>query len=74
MVKETCVLTFATSRGGRKIIRIANPRPNIQADQVMAGAINVLGGDLFDSTVGRLEGLATAEVVTQTTTRLLPRA
>lgn len=70
-VRETCVMTFATSLGNQHRMRINDPRPNLAAANISATA-SILGAiNVFDDTVGRLESLVGAEVVTETITTII---
>jgi len=68
---ETCVLTFVTSLGRQKTLRINNPRPGISADAITAAANSIAQVNAFDSTVGNLTQLIKANVISQTVTRRL---
>jgi hypothetical protein len=65
-IRETCVLTFSTSLGGQKNVRINDPRPLITAASINVAAGMLTAADMFDESVGSLVDLVGAAVVTQT--------
>lgn len=74
-MRDTCVLTFATSLGNNKVIRLHDPNPNITAlavDEAVSPIIDDV--DMFDSSVGKLINLMSAVMVTETTRTILPAA
>ncbi|MCL2576903.1 MAG: DUF2922 domain-containing protein [Defluviitaleaceae bacterium] len=71
VTNETCVLTFLTSPGKQKSVRINNPRPGITAEALTAAAETFTQFNVFDSSVGSLTQLVGANVITQKTIRLI---
>lgn len=69
--RETVVLRFTTSLGGRHNIRINNPRPVVTAAGLAAPVSMFVDNQFFDSTVGRLTGLFEANRVTVTTQTII---
>ncbi|MCL2197643.1 MAG: DUF2922 domain-containing protein [Defluviitaleaceae bacterium] len=70
-VRETCVMTFATSLDRQHRVRINDPRPSLAATNVNATASMLRAVDVFDGTIGRLESFVGAEVVTETTRTII---
>jgi len=68
--RQNCVLTFRTSLNRQKAIRFNDPRPDITRSHVISAASLVVGDGvnpgppIFDETVGTLEELVKAEIVT----------
>jgi len=70
-VTNTCVMTFATSRGTRKNVGINNSFTAIAPASVRDAADRFLAVNPFDSTVGDLTRLIRAEVVSRSVTTVL---
>jgi len=70
-MRETCVLTFATSLGGRRNVRIPNPRTGLDAAIVAIAAESIREANPFDETIGSLTELERAEIISDTRTVLI---
>jgi len=69
-VTNSCILTFSTSLGKNRTISFKNPVEGLDAMTVLDAAIEFASADPFDDTIGSLEGLVRAEVVSTTKTVL----
>jgi len=63
MIRETGELTFSTSPGGKRIIRIPKPAALITQDMVDIAEGGILAANPFDETVGNLQSLTNAQRV-----------
>ncbi|MCL1862882.1 MAG: DUF2922 domain-containing protein [Defluviitaleaceae bacterium] len=70
-VRETCVMTFATSLGKQHRMRINDPRPSLsETNANVAGAL-LTTVNVFDETIGNLERLVGAEIIKETTRTII---
>lgn len=70
-VRNRCLMTFTTSRNGRKIVRVNDPRPNLSRNAVNISANLLTTFDMFESSIGRLVNLVDAAVETITTETII---
>jgi hypothetical protein len=63
--RDTFVITFSTSLGRQKNIRINDPRPNISRDEAMQIGGRLGSSSLFDESVGQLQTIVGAAIVTE---------
>jgi len=63
MMREFGELTFLTSLGGRRVIRIPDPTVLITQDMVDIAESGILTANPFDETVGNLISLTNAQRV-----------
>lgn len=72
-IRETCVLTFATSESTLKNVRINNPRPGLSPADLIPVIDTLTSADLdvFDDTIGGLVSLISAVVQTETITEII---
>lgn len=68
---DLAVLTFSTSLGGTRAMRITNPHQNATGQILRNAAGRIIAGDPFDATIGSLEELVQAERVITTRTQLI---
>jgi len=71
MTTETCVLTFNTSLGQTRAVRIGSPRTNLPPQVIAMAASGFISANPFDEGIGSLTGLARAERIVETRTDLL---
>ena len=62
-MRETGELTFSTSLGGKKIIRVPNPAGGITASALDVASNRIITANPYDETIGSLEALIRAERV-----------
>ena len=63
-MRETAELTFSTTLGGTRVVRIPEPMPNVTANFLDTAVTGIIAANPFDETVGELVGLKRAERVT----------
>ena len=63
MMRETCELTFSTSLGGKRVIRVPDPVANIPSNILDLAVNGFLAANPFDETIGSLIELKRAERV-----------
>jgi hypothetical protein len=71
MTRQTCVLSFVTSLGGKKNVRVNDPRPVLTVSGLNAAANSLISANAFDATIGNLVSFEGAEVITKTTTAII---
>jgi hypothetical protein len=71
---DTVVLTYATSRGDQKVVRLVDARPDIGRPHVQQAADSIRVANIFDETVGSLTSLVSAVIVSETVTQIIPAA
>ena len=69
--KVTCVITFDTSLGKKKVVRYKDARPNISPTQIRNAGNHLINANPFDTSVGTLLTGFRGEVVRETIERLL---
>lgn len=70
-IRETVVMTFATSRGTQKNMRIRDPRPNVSSADVESAATSFITANPYEAEIGSLERLVGAEHVVDTITTVI---
>lgn len=70
-VRETIVMTFATSLNGRKNVRINEPRTALSVPEINNAANYFMSANPFDSTVGDLISLIGTQRVIETRTTII---
>ena len=60
-MNETCILTFSTNQDRNRVIRIPEPRTNLNLMHVNSAATQIVPSQPFDDTVGQLVALIRAE-------------
>lgn len=61
--RNVATLTFNTSLDGKRVVRIPDPMPSINAGFVNMAAATLIAANPFDETIGALVSLANAERV-----------
>ena len=61
--RSTCEMTFNTSLGKRKVVRINNPRPALDMSNVTPASNILINSNVFDGSVGSLTEFVKADVV-----------
>ena len=70
--RRTCVLTFVTSLGGQKNIRVNDPRNGLNAAGLGISASMFITANPFDEEkIGELVNMIRAEIITETRTILI---
>jgi hypothetical protein len=64
-------MTFNTSLGKQKIMRINNPRPGLSAQQIQMSGSMFISSNPFDATVGNLTSLIRGEIIRDITETLI---
>jgi hypothetical protein len=62
--RTTCELTYNTSLDGTRVVRIPDPNPGITPAAVEFAASMLRTSQPFDETVGQLQSLRRADIVT----------
>lgn len=63
-------MIFVNAAGGKVILRVAEPKDNLQASEVQTVMNQIVNKDIFISSGGRLTGIAGARVVSRDVTEL----
>lgn len=73
-IRESCVLTYRTGHGSTRTVSVPDPAGGLTADGVQLAARFIAEANPFDETVGRLEALERADLLTVTTRTVIPPA
>ena len=59
-----CIMSFNTSLGGTRTIRVPNPVHNLSTMEGTGAAFRIIQANPFDANVGTLESVRGVEIVT----------
>jgi hypothetical protein len=70
-LREVCELTYQTSLGGTRVVRVPNPRSNLGLTDLNSAAAHIRTAQPFDTSVGQLQDLLRAQRVSTQRTVLI---